>query len=104
MPLPLKTLKLKAKLSFLSADLASKELVQELLKQQSVWAIIVAQYTQSWGLYGGSFINTIHFIISAFHTSDHSGIMNWLPSYITDQFGVEVIQEPVPLTVLQSHL
>ena len=43
--------------------------VQALLQRREVLAIVVAQYTQSWGLYG---------------------VMNWLPSYIEHQFGVSV--------------
>jgi len=45
------------------------EEVGALVKRREVQAIIVAQYTQSWGLYG---------------------IMNWLPSYIEQQFQVPV--------------
>jgi ACS family sodium-dependent inorganic phosphate cotransporter len=45
------------------------EEVGSLVKRREVQAIIVAQYTQSWGLYG---------------------IMNWLPSYIEQQFQVPV--------------
>ncbi|EKX38160.1 hypothetical protein GUITHDRAFT_158528 [Guillardia theta CCMP2712] len=45
------------------------ELTRSLLFKKEVWAIIVAQYTQSWGLYG---------------------VMNWLPAYINEEFHVKV--------------
>ena len=40
-----------------------------LMMKKEVLAIVVAQYTQSWGLYG---------------------LLNWLPSYIEQEFGVQV--------------
>jgi len=48
-----------------------KASVLELLKQKPVWAIIAAQYGQSWGLYG---------------------LLSWLPSYYSDRFHVPLVE------------
>lgn len=52
-------------------------LVQACLKQKSVWAIIIAQYTQSWGLLG---------------------LLSWLPSYFSDRFQVPLSELAVYTT------
>jgi MFS transporter, ACS family, solute carrier family 17 (sodium-dependent inorganic phosphate cotransporter), other len=52
-----------------STPLKTKEVIQKLLSEKSVWAIIVAQYTQSWGLVG---------------------LLSWLPSYFSDKFHIPV--------------
>lgn len=43
--------------------------IQQLLQEKSVWAIIIAQYTQSWGLLG---------------------LLSWLPSYFSERFQVPI--------------
>lgn len=48
-----------------------KASVLELLKQKPVWAIIAAQYGQSWGLYG---------------------LLSWLPTYYSDRFHVPLVE------------
>lgn len=47
-----------------------KASVWELLRQPPVWAIIAAQYGQSWGMIG---------------------LLSWLPSYYSDKFGVPLV-------------
>lgn len=48
-----------------------KASVLELLQQKPVWAIIAAQYGQSWGLYG---------------------LLSWLPTYYSDRFHVPLVE------------
>jgi len=47
-----------------------KASIMELLQQKPVWAIIAAQYGQSWGLYG---------------------LLSWLPTYYSDRFHVPLV-------------
>jgi ACS family sodium-dependent inorganic phosphate cotransporter len=47
--------------------------LRALARRKEVWAICVAQYCGSWGLYG---------------------LISWLPTYFTDQFGVSMADLP----------
>lgn len=52
-----------------SSTIQEKTSVQELLRQPSVWAIIIAQYGQSWGMIG---------------------LLSWLPTYFNQRFNIPV--------------
>lgn len=47
--------------------------LRALARRKEVWAICIAQYCGSWGLYG---------------------LISWLPTYFTDQFGVSMAELP----------
>ena len=63
-------LTLHASISSITAS-TYKASVLELLQQKPVWAIIAAQYGQSWGLYG---------------------LLSWLPTYYSDRFHVPLVE------------
>jgi len=64
-------LTLHASVSSSTTTSTYKASVLELLQQKPVWAIIAAQYGQSWGLYG---------------------LLSWLPTYYSDRFHVPLVE------------